>query len=153
MNFPSGRPFPKPNPVLKELEIMVGQWNLVGSHPVIPGSVHGHASFEWVGDGAFLSWHTDFEQTGPPSRIAVIGRDDSVDTYSILYFDERGVSRIYEMSLMNGIWKMWRNAPGFSQRMTGTVIDDRSTIMIHWEKSSDGSIWEPDLDLTYTKVR
>jgi hypothetical protein len=30
---------------------------------------------------------------------------------------------------------------------------DRSTITIHWEKSSDGSIWEPDLDLTYTKVR
>ena len=71
----------------------------------------------------------------------------------MLYYDERSVSRIYEMSLVNGIWKMWRDAPGFSQRMTGTIDDDRSTIAVHWEKSDNGSDWEPDLDVTYTKVR
>ena len=153
MNLPSEQSWPKRNPVLKDLDVLAGEWNLAGAHPAIPGKVRGHASFGWVEDGAFLIWHTDFERPGPPSSIAVVGRDDSVGAYSMLYFDERGVSRIYGLSLEDGAWKMWRSAPGFSQRMTGTISDDRSTIIIHGEKSSDGSNWEPDLDLTYTRVR
>ncbi len=153
MNSPSERSFSQRNPVLKDLDVLVGEWTLTGSHPAIPGTVRGQASFGWVEGGAFLIWHTDFEHPGPPGSVAVIGRDDSVGAYSMLYFDVRGVSRIYAMSLDDGTWKMWRNVPGFSQRMTGAISEDRSAITIHWEKSSDGSNWEPDLNLTYTKVR
>ena len=57
------------------------------------------------------------------------------------------------MSLEDGAWKMWREAPGFSQRFMGTFSDDGNTITTRWEKSSDGVNWEHDLDLTYTMVR
>jgi hypothetical protein len=81
----------------------------------------------------------------------VIGGDESTETYCALYFDSRGVSRIYQMSLNDGVWKMWREAPGFRQRFTGTFSDDGGTIRGYWERSADGSHWEHDFDLTYTK--
>jgi hypothetical protein len=84
---------------------------------------------------------------------AVIGRDESAETYSMLYFDSRGVSRIYEMSLEGGVWKTHREAPGFWQRFTATFNDDGTTINGCWEKSSDGSIWELDLNWSYTRIK
>jgi hypothetical protein len=50
------------------------------------------------------------------------------------------------------VWKMWREAPGFWQRYEGRVSQDGKTITARWEKSSDGSAWEHDFDVTYTKV-
>jgi hypothetical protein len=68
-----------------------------------------------------------------------------------LYADERGVARIYQVSLEGGVWKMWRDSPGFSQRMTGTFSEDGDTITVHGELSRDASHWEQDLDVTYTR--
>jgi len=70
----------------------------------------------------------------------------------VLYYDTRKVSRVYEMSFSDGIWKMWRNSPDFSQRFKGKFSDDGNSIVAYWEKSSDGSTWEHDFDVTYTRV-
>jgi hypothetical protein len=134
------------------MEVLVGAWDLLGSHPLIPNPVRGHATFEWFEGGAFLIWRTYFEQPLPPNGLAVIGRDDTTGSCSMGYYDERGVSRIYEMAVEGNIWRMWRDAPGFMQRMTGEISDDRNTITVHGELSKDGSNWEQDLDLTYTRV-
>ena len=80
-----------------------------------------------------------------------IGHDDSVGTCCMLASDERGVSRLLQMSLEGGVWKMWRDSPGFSQRVTGTISSDGNTITWHGELSYDGSNWEQDLDVTYTR--
>ncbi len=141
-----------PNPALKDLDVMVGEWNMLGNHPMIPNPVKGHSSFGWLEDGAFFYWRPSYLQPGPPSGIAIIGRDDSEGNYSMLYFDERGVARIYEMSFKGKTWKLWRISPGFSQRMSGKMSDDLNTIDLHGEKSSDGVHWEQDLDLTFTRV-
>jgi hypothetical protein len=69
----------------------------------------------------------------------------------MLYSDERGVARIYQMRREGGIWKMWRDAPGFSQRITATFSDDRTTMTGHGALWRDGSHWEPDLDVSYTR--
>jgi hypothetical protein len=69
------------------------------------------------------------------------------------YFDPRGVARIFEMSLSDGVWKIWRTSPDFSQRFTGTFSDNSKTITGFWEKSSDGTNWEHDFDMTYTKAK
>jgi hypothetical protein len=69
----------------------------------------------------------------------------------MLYSDERGVARIYQMSLEGGVWKMWRESPGFSQRMTGMLSSDGNTMTCHGELSRDGERWEHDLDVTYTR--
>ncbi len=136
-----------PNPALKNLGLFVGKWNVELAFPAHPSAiVRGQAAFEWLEGGAFV-----VEQWGDSTWI--IGPDDSTETYCTLYHDGRGVSRVYQMSLSDGLWKMWREAPGFSQRFTGTFSEDGNTIRATWEKSSDGSHWEHDFDLTYTKVR
>ena len=84
--------------------------------------------------------------------MSVIGRDDSTDACCVLYSDERGVARIYQMTLERGEWKMWREETDFSQRMTGTFSDDGKTIRVRGLLSRDGSAWEQDLDVTYSRI-
>jgi hypothetical protein len=60
---------------------------------------------------------------------------------------------MYRMSLDGGVWRQWRDSPGFSQRFVGTLSQDGGTIKAYWEKSSDGVNWKHDFDLTYTKVK
>jgi hypothetical protein len=69
----------------------------------------------------------------------------------MLYADERGVARVYQMSLDGGVWKMWRESPEFSQCMMGTFSDDGNTVVVHGELSFGGSNWERDLDVTFTR--
>ncbi len=85
--------------------------------------------------------------------MAVLSRDDSVDEYTMLYFDERGVSRTYAMSLKDNLWRLWRSAPGFSQRFLGKIGEGGGSIVGKWELARDEADWKPDLEVTYTKVK
>ncbi len=145
------------NPALNDLEILVGDWTMELSNasflPSSSDTVMGHVSFEWLEGGAFLVMYMGNKPPGTPDAIWLISRDESTPTYLVLYYDTRKVSRVYEMGFSDGTWKMWRNSPDFSQRFEGNFSDDGNTITAHWEKSSNGSTWEHDFDLTYTKVK
>ena len=144
---------PELNPTLKNLDILVGEWELLGTWPQDTSAVlRGHASIQWVEGGAFLLYQWQIDQPEFPNATAMIGPDDVAGTYSMLYFDSRGVSRIYEMSFNEGIWKLWRNWPGFSQRFTGRFSEGQNRIMSQWEKSTNGLEWEHDFDLVYKRV-
>src|SRR4029450_12975542 len=43
-----------------------------------------------------------------PDSVSIIGCDAANGTYSQLYSDERGVCRIYEMSIRDGEWELLR---------------------------------------------
>ena len=60
-----------------------------------------------------------------PSGIAIIGTDDATGECAMLYFDERGVSRRYEMHLEGNEWRWWRDASDFSQRFPAVYADSR----------------------------
>jgi hypothetical protein len=143
----------KSNPALQSLNALVGMWNTIGTHPLVPGTTfHGRASFEWMEGGAFLIMRSEIDEPEIPSGIAVFGTDDSSGECSMLYFDERGVSRRYEVSCRDNVFMWWRNAPEFSQRMSGTIAADGRTITSRGELSRDGATWEPDLQLTYSRA-
>jgi hypothetical protein len=59
------------------------------------------------------------------------------------------------MTFVDKVWKRERSAaaPDFSQRFTNTIDEDGDTIVGRWEHSSDGSAWNDDFVLTYTRVR
>jgi hypothetical protein len=142
-----------PNPALKPFSILIGNWNTMGTHGLLPDTIlHGKTSFEWLENGAFLMLRSEINDPRIPSTIAIFGTDDSEGAYYMLTFDERGVSRKYEVSLRDNIWKWWRNAPGFFQRYEGTIVDGGNMIIGKGELSKDGVSWEKDLDLTYTRV-
>ena len=142
-----------PNPALQPFRVLIGKWNTTGTHGLMPDTIlHGRTSFEWLEGGAFLMIRSEIDDPRFPSGIAIIGSDDTEEEYYMLTFDERGVSRKYEVTLRDNLWKWWRNAPGFSQRYTGTIVDGGNTIIGKGELSRDGSSWERDLDLTYKRV-
>ena len=154
---------PEPNPVLRRLDALVGKWDVQASMGEQPLG-RAQTTFEWLEGEAFLVQHTDEGSAppdAPPEWIAnspmpvttIIGLDDASEKFTQLYADARRVYRVYQMSLDDGVWKLWRDAPGFSQRFKGVLSDDGQTITGFWEYSSDGSTWEHDFDLTYTKVR
>jgi len=66
--------------------------------------------------------------------------------------DARGVCRVYEMSIGNGEWKLWRKGEPFSQRFTATLSDDGNTITGRWEIAEDGTNYTTDFDLIYRRV-
>ena len=143
------------DPALERLEALAGTWTMEaappGGSPWAGGT--GRVSFEWLDGEKFLiqRWSVDVPEA--PDGIAIIGAGDEPGSFRQHYFDSRGVRRVYEMSLLDGVWKLWRDAPDpFPQRYIGTFSDDGKTISGCWEKAADGSHWETDFDLTYRTV-
>lgn len=143
----------KRNPALEPFHLLIGSWSTTGTHGQDPDTIlHGHTSFEWLENGAFLLMRSEIDDPRFPSGIAIIGSDDAEGECHMLTFDERGVSRKYEVTLQNNTWKWWRNAPGFRQRYEGIIEDGGNTIISKGELSKDGQSWEQDLDLTYKRI-
>jgi hypothetical protein len=142
-----------PNPFLKPLSSLVGTWQTIGVHPLLPGvTLHGHANFAWIEGGAYLRMSTDMDDPQVPAGVAIFGSDDEAGQIDMLYFDERQVSRHYQVRLSEDECTWWRDHPGFSQRFT-LKIDPESNIMVgEGELSRDGTTWEGDLTLTYTRI-
>ena len=44
-------------------------------------------------------WQSEIDEEGVPSGIAIFDSDDATREYFMLYFDERKVSRKYEVSI------------------------------------------------------
>jgi hypothetical protein len=141
------------NDTLKKLDRLVGRWDIMITLPGDPPmTVAGRASFEWL-DGVFLVHRSDADDPNFPTGNSIIGSDDTMGSYTMLYSDSRGVTRIYQMSLEGNVLKMWRDDPEFAQRFTGTISADGSQIDAKWENSTDGgTTFNLDFNLTYTKV-
>ncbi|GAA2380480.1 hypothetical protein [Nonomuraea africana] len=152
----------EPHPTLQRLDALVGEWEIWVALDPQP-TAGGRAVMEWTADGGFLVQRTDAdlaEDTPPEWRAnwpfpvtAIIGLDDASEEFTMLYADSRGVHRVYRMTFDDGVWRIWRAAPGFHQRFTGTLSEDGATIACAWELSRDGTSWEHDFDLTYKKVK
>jgi hypothetical protein len=140
-----------PNPALKLLEPLVGEWQTTGKHPYFPdANLQGRAVFEWIEGGAFLRIRSEIDHPKFPDGVAIIGSDDEAKTYYQIYFDERGISRKYDLAIADNQIKWWRENAIFSQRFTMDIQKDR--LVSYGEMSRDGGSWEKDLSLTYTRV-
>jgi hypothetical protein len=144
---------PAQNPQLESLNALVGEWTIEATHPMYPSTVvPGRTSFEWLEGEQFLIQRSRTDHSDFPDSISVIGAPDEVEELSMHYFDSRGVYRVYDMSLSEDVWKISRDAPGFSQRLTATFSDDGNTISGTWQLSRDDSTWDDDLQITFRRV-
>ena len=131
----------------------MGEWQTTGSHPYHPGvTLHGRTSFDWIEGGAFLIMHSEIEEPGFPSGVAIFGTDDAANNCFMLYFDERGVSRKYDVTMTGKTLAWWRDEPSFSQRFTFVMGDDGNTMVGKGEMSRAGAVWEEDLTLTLVRI-
>jgi hypothetical protein len=144
---------PTAGQALRELEPLVGQWNIEATWPDgTPWPGGGTVTFEWHNSRAHLVERGTAELPEAPDNVSIIGCDAANGTYFQLYSDDRGVCRVYEMSIDNGEWKLWREGEPFAQRYTGTFSDDGNTITGRWEISEDGTNYVTDFDLIYRRV-
>ena len=143
-----------PNPALKPLEAIVGEWRTTGVHPLMPGTkVYGRTSFAWQDGGAFLVCRSEVDHPQFPSGIAIFGSDDEAKTWFITYFDLRGVSRKYDITLDPDGLTMHRETQKFSQRATFRIEAGGDRMVSHGEMSRDGGAWEGDLSTTYERAK
>lgn len=150
---------------LKQLDTLVGTWSLESTHPAFPGVVvRGRAEVGWLEGNRFLTHRVRMDHADFPDSISLIGdmgsdrvgdaraaaSDDGA--WAMHYYDSRGVFRVYQVSFDAGVWRIWRNAPEFSQRFTGTLAHEGNSIVGQWELSRDDETWNTDLEIMYRRL-
>jgi hypothetical protein len=137
---------------MPELDRLIGEWEIrVTMEGVPPDAPGGRVTFEWMPGGKFVIERWEVPVPEAPDGLAVIGPHEDRDGLVQHYFDSRGVHRVYDMTLEDGVWKLWRDHPGFDQRYTGTFTDDGNKIEGAWEMRNEGD-WFKDFDLDYVRV-
>jgi hypothetical protein len=131
------------------MAVLIGTWTM--SSPQFP-DFRGRATFRWIEEGAYLAVRDEVESGDFPSGSWIIGGDDSMQDCAALYHDSRGVRRVYQTNLADGVWRIWRNAPEFNQRFVGQLSDGGETITARWERSDGESDWMTDFDLMYRRI-
>src|ERR671917_2212185 len=113
---------PTAEEALKRLEPLVGEWTLEAKPPDgSPWPGEAQATIEWHDSGAHLVQRSTVDMPEAPDGISIMGCDAANGTYFQLYSDERGVCRVYEMSIADGRWELWREGEPFPQRFTATT--------------------------------
>jgi hypothetical protein len=147
------------NAPIEALEPLVGQWRMVPEFEGMPPLENGASvRFEWLSGRRFLIERWEVAAPEAPDGIAIIGADPEREgAYLQHYFDSRGVARVYHMTLMAGVWELWRGTPDFSpldfaQHYRGTFSADGTTIAGAWEIQRPGTPWQLDFRLTYTRA-
>jgi hypothetical protein len=144
----------KANPALKPFAVLIGEWKTIGFHPYLPGiMLHGRTSFEWLEGGAFLIMRSEIDEPRFPNGIEIFGSDDVAKKFFMFHFDERGVSRKFDVTITGNKLKCWRDESSFSQRNIIAIEDDGNKLISKGEMSRDGGAWEKDLELTYRRIK
>ena len=152
-DIPAGRPA-----ALSRLDALFGEWEMevsfeagyfgLGGPPVAGRG--GRARFTWL-DGSFLIQRFTADNPTAPSGIAIISPGETAEIFCQHYDDSRGVARICQMSLNDGVWKLWREACGFWRRCTGVFAGGGRTIKGAWEGSAEGPQGKHGFDLNYVR--
>jgi len=138
------------DPALAAFDALVGTWTTEGKHRLLDEVIHGTVTYEWLEGGRFLLQHTHTDNERIPDGLFVIGPPEEGDGLVAEYFDSRGVRRTYVVSLDDGVLRMWRDAPGFDQRLTATLAPDVYEGV--FELAQTPGEWQEDMRVTYRRV-
>ena len=157
-----------PDPEVRRLGAIVGRWrsegHVVGT-PQVP--VMGTDVYEWAPGGFFLVHHVDVT-VGDRSvqAIEIIGeRDPDSGAFIARAYDNDGnVTLMHATIDADGVWTFTGGGdvapaarPGAADatkavRSTLTVGADGTSMTARWERSDDGLVWEPWMNMTFTRL-
>jgi hypothetical protein len=133
------------------LTTLVGTWQVTGTHVALEGTVTGTWTFEWLDGEQFLLARTHTTRDEIPNALWVIGPPESdPDGLVADYFDSRGVRRTYAVEIVDGVWHMQRDHPGFDQRMRAEIAPDRFELTSQLARTPGE--WKDDLRLTFERL-
>ena len=138
------------DPALEPFDELIGTWATEATHPMVDAVVPGIITFEWLEGGHFIVQRSHNEHELFPDAICVIGAPETGDGLVMEYFDSRGVRRTYGISLDDGVLRMWRDAPGFDQRLTAKLAPD--VYEGEAEYAETPGDWQHDMRVTYRRA-
>lgn len=142
-----------PNPALKPFEFLIGEWETAGSHPLVPGlDLRGQSSFGWHEGGAFLIMHTHVDEPRFPDGVAIIGSDDNSGKFAMTYFDERGISRLFELTVGDRTATWRRDDPKLAQSVTISA-QGGGKLVSKGRMSERGGPWGDDLSQVFSRLK
>ena len=130
-------------------DVLIGTWHTEATHPQFQDVVPGRVSYEWLAGNRFLVERSHNDHPAFPDAISVIGPPEEGEGLTVEYFDSRGVRRTYGISFEDGVLRMWRDAPGFDQRFSAPVEQNR--IEGQWQLAQTPGDWRDDLKITYSR--
>jgi hypothetical protein len=140
----------KINEGMKPFEFLIGDWRTTGTHPMVPGkSLPGRTSFAWHEGGAFLIMRNEVNEPGFPDGVAIIGSDKAAGRFSMIYFVERGVSRIMDVRAGDQTVTWRHDNPNMAQCLTITKQGDR--LVSNGRMSENGGPWKHDLSQVFER--
>jgi hypothetical protein len=140
------------NPALAPLSFLIGEWRTEGTHPGAPGeTLTGRTSFAWHEGGAFLIMRSKVDHPLFPSGTAIFASDGQAGRFAMIYFDERGVSRLFEVAVGDRSVTWRRDDPAFAQS-TAVAADGDDVLRARGRMSKDGGEWEDDLSQVFRRL-
>jgi hypothetical protein len=141
------------NKALALLEPLIGEWEFTMYNcwflESMDTEVKGYTTIERLHDSLLIIRNSDAGKK--PDDIWVIGYSDPQEKYQLLYYDQRGVARIFNLTFDGKKMIFWREDKDFYQRVTLEINSDGLHSVA--EASEDkGKTWRKDLEMAYTKV-
>jgi hypothetical protein len=142
------------NKALSALESLIGEWEYTMYNcwflESMDTKVKGFTTIERLHDAFIVIRSSDADKK--PSDVWVIGYSDPQEKYEMFYYDQRGVSRIFNVDYDGSKMVFWREDKDFYQRMTLEIKTD--SLHTTAEASDDkGKTWRKDLEMSYVKVK
>ena len=134
---------------LEPFDALAGSWDTEAKHVDVDEVVHGTTTFEWLDGGHYLVQRSHVDHALFPDAICVIGAPETGDGLVMEWFDSRGVRRTYGTSLEDGVWRLWREAPGFDQRFSAAL--GRDSFEGLFELARTPGDWQEDMRVTYRR--
>ena len=140
------------SPELEPLANFVGLWDTEGEMRAASGpgrTFKASDAYEWVAGGLFLLHRFDADMPeGKVEGIEIIGYDRESGSYLMHSFDSTGNATLMRGTTEKESWTF----TGESVRFRGSFRDGARVFAGVWEmRASDGSGWEPWMEVTLRK--
>ncbi len=128
---------PQPSPDLKNLDRLVGTWEM-------SGGVQGKVAFEWMEGGFFLIQHVDLEHHGQKIKgIEVIGHErpfgaEPSEEIKSRFYSNTGDTLDYVYELEGDTLKIWAGERDSPTYFEGTFGADDDTLTGAWHYPGGG---------------
>ena len=145
---------------------IAGRWRTSGhviGDPTIP--VVGTDIYELFPGGHFLVHHVDVTVGDQPVRaIEIIGEPDGSGGYLARSFDKVGDAELMHLTIDDaGVFHFAgggevasaaqpTSVPTARVRSTLTIAPDRQSMTALWERSDDGTTWQPWMDIAFQQT-
>lgn len=141
------------NEKLSALEPLIGKWEYTMFNcwflESMDTEVKGFTTIEWLYDTFLIIQTTDADNK--PNDIWVIGYSDPQKKYQMFYHDQRGVSRIFNMTFDGKTIIFLREDEDFYQRIT-LEIEEEKLYSIAEASEDKGKTWRKDLEMSFVKI-